>query len=45
MPFQIFLGAEQLARLEKIRLDFLVWKDKFSKHMEERPLQQANPRP
>jgi hypothetical protein len=37
MSFKIFLGAEQQARLEKMRLDFLVWKDKFSKQMEERP--------
>jgi hypothetical protein len=35
MSFQIFLGAEQQAGLEKMRLDFLVWKDKSSKHMEE----------
>jgi hypothetical protein len=35
MPFQIFLGVEQQARLEKMQLDFLVWKDKFSKQMEE----------
>jgi hypothetical protein len=35
MSFQIFLGAKQQARLEKMRLDFLVWKDKSSKQMEE----------
>jgi len=34
MSFQIFLGAEQQARLEKMRLDFLVWKNKSSKQME-----------
>jgi hypothetical protein len=37
MSFQIFLSAEQQARLEKMRLDFLVWKDKFSKQIEKRP--------
>jgi hypothetical protein len=35
MSFQIFLGAEQQARVEMMRLDFLVWKDKSSKQMEE----------
>jgi hypothetical protein len=35
MSFQIFLGAGQQARLEKMRLDYLVWKDKSSKQMEE----------
>ena len=35
MSFQIFLSAEQHARLQKMRLDFLAWDEKFTKKMEE----------
>jgi hypothetical protein len=35
MSFQIFLSAEQQAKLEKMRSGFLAWNVKFTKKMEE----------
>jgi hypothetical protein len=35
MSFQFFLNEEQQARLEKMRSEFLAWKDESSKRIEE----------
>jgi hypothetical protein len=35
MSFQIFLSAEQQARLEKMWSEFLAWNEKFTKKREE----------